>query len=392
MTGPDAASARPAATLRLIYSGAMDRLPPFDTLLAFEAALRLGSMTLAARELGLTQSAISHRLRRLEGFMGLPLLQRQGSGLQPTPAGAALRAGLDALLDDLAALRSRCQQAAAPHRLRVGISAAIADHWLVHRLPAFAAAYPHLSVELVVLENQQGEPPAGLDVRVLWLPHSELRASALQRPLCAEQVFPVCHPSLLPPGFVPGDARVLAKLPLLHKGRAGVDAAAEWSWPAWFERLGLPGPPREQLRFETIGPAVSAALSGAGVVLARSMLVHDALAQGRLVRLLGPDQDQPSSKAHLVRWRADQRGDAKVQAIAGWLVAQAEATLRIGQRRDAAWPGVAPAPARGPADTVPARGQFAGVAPLSRWPAASADAAPAAARCGPRRCGQGGAG
>jgi len=328
-------------------------LPPFDTLQAFEAALRLGSMTLAARELGLTQSAVSHRLRRLEGFMGLPLLQRQSGGVQPTPAGEALREGLQALLDDLSALRSRCQLAAAPNRLRVGVSAAIADHWLVPRLPSFNAAYPHLAVELVVLENQHAEPPAGLDLRVLWLPLAELRPGVHQRALCAEQVFPVCHPALLPAGYVPGDARVLLQLPLLHKGRAGVDAAAEWSWPAWFKRLGLPGSPREQLRFETIGPAVSAALAGAGVVLARSMLVHDALVQGRLVRLLPPLHDQPSSKAHLVRWRHELRAEAKVHAFADWLVAQAESTRRGWQRRDAALSRTGADTGPGPGARVP---------------------------------------
>ena len=76
--------------MNFVHSKGMDRLPPLDSLLAFEAVLRLGSMTQAAAELRLTQSAISHRIRRLEGFMGVPLLRRGGRGLEPTPAGAAL--------------------------------------------------------------------------------------------------------------------------------------------------------------------------------------------------------------------------------------------------------------------------------------------------------------
>ncbi|WP_163333505.1 helix-turn-helix domain-containing protein, partial [Klebsiella aerogenes] len=87
---------------------------PFDALVAFDTALRLRSMTLAAAELGITQSAISHRLRRLEGFVGAPLLNRSGAGLDATPAGTALAAGLAELLDGLADLRARCRQAIAP--------------------------------------------------------------------------------------------------------------------------------------------------------------------------------------------------------------------------------------------------------------------------------------
>ena len=60
----------------------MQRLPPFDALVAFEAVLRHGSMTAAATELGVTQSAVSHRLRRLETFVGTPLLRRLRAGLR----------------------------------------------------------------------------------------------------------------------------------------------------------------------------------------------------------------------------------------------------------------------------------------------------------------------
>ena len=128
----------------------MIRLPPFDALVAFDAAVRHGSMTRAAAELGLTQSAVSHRVRRLETFMGTPLLRRHNTGLLPTSAGEAIVDGLSKLLDDFAALRTRCMVAAAPNRLRVGIGAALADNWLVRRLPDFAVTCPQTSIELVV--------------------------------------------------------------------------------------------------------------------------------------------------------------------------------------------------------------------------------------------------
>jgi len=305
----------------------MIRLPPFDALVAFDAAVRHGSMTRAAAELGLTQSAVSHRVRRLETFMGTPLLRRHNTGLLPTSAGEAIVDGLSKLLDDFAALRTRCMVAAAPNRLRVGIGAALADNWLVRRLPDFAVTCPQTSIELVVVENEAPELTADLDVRILWVPASELKATSSQSPLFQEQVFPVCSPSLIPPDFVLGDPSILSKLPLLHKGPAGRGTIAEWSWPSWLERLGLPPRTKESFRFASIGPAIAAAHEGAGIVLARSMLVHDALENGRLVRVLPPCEDRPSSKAHIVRWPSTLRNDERVKAFTSWMVKKARETV-----------------------------------------------------------------
>jgi LysR family glycine cleavage system transcriptional activator len=130
---------------------------------------------------------------------------------------------------------------------------------------------------------------------------------------------------LLPGGRPLADPAGLAGLPLLHKGIAGRSSGAEWSWPAWFERLGIGAAPAG-LRFGTIGTALAAALQGAGVALGRSLLVHDALAEGRLVRVLSPDWDLSSGKAHVVRWPGALTGDERVRAFARWLGGEAAAT------------------------------------------------------------------
>ncbi len=294
-------------------------LPPFDALVAFDAAARLRSMTHAAGELGLTQSAVSHRIRKLEAFMGAPLLLRQNAGLAPTPAGEALIEGLDGLLAEVAGLKARCLAAAGPERLRVGVGAALAHNWLLRRLPEFTSLHPDLSIELEIVESEAPEQVAGLDVRLLWVPTAELRATSTQRPLFQERVFPVCHPALLPPDFVLGDSSVLRELTLLHKGPPGRATSAEWSWSTWLDRLGLPPRTRESLRFAAIGPAVAAARAGAGVVLARSLLLRDALADGGLVRILPPEQDLYSTKAYVIRWPSARRECARLKIFADWL-------------------------------------------------------------------------
>jgi LysR family transcriptional regulator, glycine cleavage system transcriptional activator len=311
--------------MNFIHSDAMNGLPPLDALIAFDATLRHRSMTQAATELGMTQSAVSHRLRRLEAFIGVPLLLRSSTGVTATPAGTALAEGLIDLIGDLAGLRARCRAAIAPAGLKVGVGAALADYWLVRRLPRFMADSPDIAIELVMVESAAQARSLDFDIHVLWLPSTSARATSTQRLLFQEHVFPVCHPRLLPDGRPLADATALASMPILHKGPAG-GSGAEWSWPVWFQRLGIGVAPPNGLRFEMIGTAIAAALQGAGVVLARSLLVRDALAEGRLARVLPEAWDVPSSKTHLVRWPAALVGDARVGKFVAWLAEEASAT------------------------------------------------------------------
>jgi LysR family transcriptional regulator, glycine cleavage system transcriptional activator len=121
----------------------------------------------------------------------------------------------------------------------------------------------------------------------------------------------------------------IADLPLIHKG-SGEDANAgtEWSWSTWFTRLSLNTPPPVGLRCANMATAISAALQGSGAVLARSLIARDALADGRLVRVLPKTWDMPSTKVHLVRWPGALAGDPRVKAFVSWLVDVAGARTR----------------------------------------------------------------
>jgi LysR family transcriptional regulator, glycine cleavage system transcriptional activator len=196
----------------------------------------------------------------------------------------------------------------------------------VRRLPGFATENPGIAVEFAIVESEIQPRAPDVDVQVTWQPVAMTRAASTQRLLFQEQVFPVCHPRLLPQGRSLLDPAALAGLPLLHKGPAGRAGGAEWSWPVWFERLGIGSRPPSGLRFGTIATAIAAALQGAGVVIARSLLVHDALAEGRLVRVLPASWDMPSSKAHIVRWPGALTGDERVGRFVDWLIAEAKAT------------------------------------------------------------------
>lgn len=296
----------------------MRRLPPFDELVAFEAVARHRSFTRAATELCITQSAVSHRIRRLEAHFGRPLVRRLNPGVALTEAGEAMLPELVATLEALARLGGEGER-----RLRVAAGGSLCNWWLAGRLPGFMAAHPGLSVELVPVEARDAIPE--VDVRILWVAPGEDRRGDTQAPLFHEQVFPVCSPRLLPRGRPLADARSLAGLPLLHKASHGL---GEWTWSVWLERLGVPAEAQgAELRFADMGLVLSAAEKGAGVALSRSLLVADALAQGRLVVPVAGIEPMASTKRHVARWRGERRDDARIHAFVDWLVAEAADTL-----------------------------------------------------------------
>lgn len=303
----------------------MRSLPPFDGLVAFDAVLRHGSATRAADALGLTQGAISHRLRRLEDWVGVPLLERQAGRLGPTAAGRALAAPLGEWLDGLAGIRARCRSAADSGCLKVAVGAALADLWLVRRLPMFASRAPGVEVELVVLRTDQDPRRLDADVHIAWTSDDRARDTPTQRRLFRESVFPVAAPRCLPDGRPLDDPASLVAMSRLHKGSRDTTTGAEWSWQTWFDRLGLGADTGPALRCDTIGTAIAAGLQGAGVVLARSLLVHDALDDGRLARVLAREWDMPSTKVHVARWQSAATREPRVAAFVEWLVAESNA-------------------------------------------------------------------
>jgi LysR family transcriptional regulator, glycine cleavage system transcriptional activator len=298
----------------------MRRLPPFAELVAFEAVARHRSFTRAAAELCVTQSAISHRVRRLEKHFGTQLIRRLNPGIALTDAGAALLPELAAVLDALTHLGGRRER-----RLRVAAGSALCTWWLAGRLSAFMQQRPGISVELVPIETHATSIPE-VDVRILWVGAGQDTPSPTQAPLFSEHVFPVCSPRLLPNEQPLRDSRALASMPLLHKA---THLIGEWSWQVWLDRLAVGSTRRAQgeLRFADMGLILSAAVEGSGVALAFSLPVHDALQAGRLMIPVAGVEPMVSTKRYVARWRRARVGDPDIEAFVAWLVAEASTTI-----------------------------------------------------------------
>lgn len=302
------------------------RLPPFVPLVAFDAVARHRSFTRAADELRVTQSAVSHQIRRLEDFFGVQLLNRLNPGVELSVDGARLQGELAALLDGMASLRSNLHRRPGRQTLRLGASSSLASWWLVRRLRTFRALHPEIEIDFVAVESGAvGEPP--LDIRILWTALDDARATSLQTPLQAqrfrERVFPVCAPSVLPHGKSLLDPAALLDLPLIQKGRAPV---GEWNWAYWFPKLGLKRAEPRGLVLGDIGLCLTAAVEGAGIAIGRDLLVADAISDGRLVPALATAPDVLSTKVYIARWSPDLSQDRNTQTLVRWLAQATEET------------------------------------------------------------------
>ena len=254
------------------------RLPSLNGLRAFEAAARHLSFTQAASELNVTQTAISHQIKRLEQELGVRLFIRQNRALTLTPEATEYLPGVRAAFNDLRLATDRLLRRDDDHVLTVSTLASLAAKWLLPRLSAFQEAHPGIDVRITtstsLVDFQRDDVDAAIRYgRGQW---AGLRADWLM----ADEVFPVCSPALLTgekPLKCPED---LSDHVLLHTSNANSD-----DWRLWLTAAGLPTDLSKQpgITFDLIFMTIQAAIDGIGVAMGRTSYVQDDIAKGRLV-------------------------------------------------------------------------------------------------------------
>jgi LysR family glycine cleavage system transcriptional activator len=254
------------------------RLPSLNGLRAFEAAARHLSFTLAAGELNVTQTAISHQIRRLEEELGVRLFVRQNRALALTPAARDYLPGVRAAFNDLRLATDRLLRKDNEHVLTVSTLASLAAKWLLPQLSSFQEAHPGIDVRITtstaLVDFKSGDVDAAIRYgRGQW---PGLHADWLM----ADEMFPVCSPALLTgnrPLKCPQD---LAHYTLLHSS-GGYDD----DWRLWLTAAALPTDISKQpgLTFDLILMTVQAAIDGIGVAMGRTSYVQADIAKGRLV-------------------------------------------------------------------------------------------------------------
>ena len=253
------------------------RLPSLNGLRAFEAAARHLSFTLAAQELNVTQTAISHQIRRLEEELGLKLFIRQSRSLALTPEATDYLPGIRAAFQDLRTATDRLLRKDDDRVLTISTLTSLAVKWLLPRLSSFQEKHPDIDVRITTSTELVDFRTSNVDAAIRY---GQGRWPGLDAEwLMAEHLFPVCSPKLLTGDRALRQPEDLAHATLLHTSSTIDD------WRLWLTAAGLPAHLSQNrgLTFDLAFMTIQAAIDGLGVAMGHTAYVADDVANGRLV-------------------------------------------------------------------------------------------------------------
>ena len=292
-------------------------LPSLTALQFFEAAVRHMSFTRAARELNVTQSAVSRQIRQLEDYVGRPLFRRIKQRLVLTEPGEAYSIAVRDVLDHAeAATLQLMAYGSGGGLLTVALLPTFGSRWLVPRLGDFTTRHPEIQLDLVTRVRPFDFAGSEIDVAIHF--GAEVWPGATCRRLMGEVVVPVAAPSLL------GGRNKLARPKDVGRFTLLQHVTRPQAWQEWLRACGVESlDGRVGPRFEQFHMVIQAAIAGLGLALLPRFLIQDELASGRLVVAI----DRPVKSAHAYYLvHPENKADLqRVTVFRDWLLGQCAA-------------------------------------------------------------------
>lgn len=285
------------------------RIPPIQALQALDAFARLGTLWEAAEELGITRSAISHRLALLETTLGFEVTGRSGKGIALTSRGKRYADDVRKSLVLLSDAHEEGDGRTIEGSLRISSTAGFASMWLCNHIASFQMEYPNICPEIVT--NQEFGEAADADLCIVygegsWPKH-------MVQHLYDVQFLPMCSPTLL---NMQGGLRIpvdILRYPLLH--------LRQWDeWKQWLAMSGVEFPRHGGgITFSDMMLVQAAAIAGQGIMMGDEITCGAARAAGQLVT---PFSTRINSRGgyYLIRSR-QRRANAAMLAFTRWLEA-----------------------------------------------------------------------
>lgn len=295
------------------------KIPSLDLIRGFVAVGRRMSITLAANDLFLTQSAVSRQIHTLEEALGVKLFLRGHRAIAFTSEGEHLfrvaDGSMQQLQDAVGALQDQLRQRPVTLTASIGF----VGLWLLPRLGKFQQQHPDIEISLSANNQMVDLRQKGIDLAIRYCAQTALPEGA--RPLFGETISPVAHPTLgLKHLF---DPKLIEDSVLLEFDG---DLRPWWSWQAWLQAQGWSGiKPKGILRFNQYDQMIHAALAGQGIALGRRELIADMLEDGRLVAL-DTLQAGPASNQIYALMQAEPTPRKEIQAAIDWILDEAGLT------------------------------------------------------------------
>lgn len=285
-------------------------LPPIPALMALEAVDRLGTASEAAKELNLTQGAISRALQGLEIQLGVPLLIRERQRLRLSPAGLDYVAEVRKALHLLASASITLRANPTGGSLNLAILPAFGMHWLAPRLAGFTQSHPEVTLNLSTRLRPFDFATSQFDAAIHYGREDWPGVTYLK--LMDEDVLAVAAP-----GFPKlAKATDILQHPLLQlESRTG-------DWGRWLAHHGAPGVRPPGMMFDQFATLTQGAIHGMGAALIPTFLIQRELSEGRLIPVFGPAVRALGS--YYLVWPDTRPDRAPLRSLRLWL--QSDAT------------------------------------------------------------------
>lgn len=262
----------------------MRKLPPLNSIRAFEAAARHQSFTAAAAELSVTLTAVSHQIRQLEARIGHKLFERTGGAVTLTQVGKTIYPILRDGFDQIAQAFEIVNAAANESSIRISTARAFAERWLMPRLSRFNAIHPDITVHIHGSEKAVDLRAEDIDLAIRYGPIETNQQDAV--------ILEDCYIAVADRSICPAD-----RIPKIEDFRKHPLLAYKWGnrtlnapdWAAWLALVEHDQTVDFRISWYSEEMlALHAAECGLGPLMCSNVLIDEELRSGRLRKIEGP--------------------------------------------------------------------------------------------------------
>ncbi len=300
----------------------MRRLPPLNALRMFEVSARKSSFVAASEELAVTASAVSHQIKTLEEYLGVPLFSRNKRQVELTPAGEQYLIRIKHALDEIEIATQRLTISHESNVVNIAVAPNFLTRWLMPHMANFQALHPNVELQINASQGLIDFTRVKTDIAVYY-GNGEWDDIETHF-LCKVMLVPVCSPRLMTgqhPLNTPEDLR--------HQTLISVSKRT-WEWEDWMDQAGLESlTPKGSLQMSSSHLATAAAQENLGVALADSTLTSREIASGQLVVPFNIQLD--THKAFYLVYRKHRPMTAGMLAFKDWIMSEMQGsnTIRV---------------------------------------------------------------